>query len=403
MNLLYVTDVFPFPVRHATAVFAYNWIRCLTERYNISLVYLDSQVQEPDLKHLEEMGVQCWGPQHLNVEVGSSLVGLLKPAPTAFARLKARHLFTYLLDRIRESDADVVILGASFMGALLDGERWPCPVVYIPSDAISLNLASRFGFLKNPLRLAYIWLEHLKWTRVERVVYPKADACVVVSEQEANAICKDWNSDDRRRMHVIPSGVDLSYFVSQNEEERKNHLVITGNMSPIRLVVSLKWFMCKVLPRVRREIPGVTLDVVGRDPHPSIIRTAKAVGGVRVTGGVPDFRPYLAEASACIFPMLLGSGVKTNLLEAMAMEKAIVATSMCLPGLQSPINGELAIADDEEAFAEAIVQLLREPSRRREMGVAAREFIKTHHNWGTIVNGKVEGLLRSLSGAAVEA
>ena len=403
MNLLFVTDIFPFPVRHATGLFAYNWMCRLVGQHNISLVSLCPSSVDSAMRHVEEIGIRCLDSPPLRLGAFSSLARLIRPEPTAFSSIWTGPLQSYLLDLAGECQADVVILVGPALGVFIKERVWPCPVVFLPYDAVTLNLASRFGLLKNPIRLAYALLEHRKWTRAERVVYPKADACVAVSEQEASAIFTGWNEKDRRRMHVIPLGVDVSYYQPQNVEERENHLVITGNMSPIRLVVSLKWFMRSVLPRVRRQVPGVTLDVVGRDPHPSIIRTAKAVGGVRVTGGVPDFRPYLAGASACVFPMLLGSGVKTNLLQAMAMERTIVATSRCLSGLQASINGELAIADDEEAFAEAIVQLLREPSRRREMGVAAREFIKTHHNWDNIVNSKVEGLLRSLTGAAVDA
>jgi glycosyltransferase involved in cell wall biosynthesis len=281
------------------------------------------------------------------------------------------------------------------MGALLSC-KMACPVVYIPSDSISLNLASRFGFVKNPFRLAYTWLENQKWARAEQVIYPKADACVVVSEQEASAIVKHWTTIESERMHVMPIGVDLAYFKQSIDNEKENHLVITGNMSPIRLVVALKWFMLNVLPIIREQIPGVTLDIVGKDPHPSIAQIAKTVGGVRVTGHVPDTRTYISEASVCIYPMLLGTGVKTNLLEAMAMSKAVVATSMCLSGLQAPINGQLAIADGKEAFASAVIELLQDPIRRKVMGNAAREFIKEYHCWDNIVNDKVENLLGGL-------
>jgi len=397
MNILYVTDVFPFPVRHATSVFAYNWIRSLVERHTVSLIYLDASVQKSNLERIEEIGVQCFTPGIQTAETGRSVSQLFRHEPTAFTSVKTKQLYRYLADFITHVSADVVVLGAPFMGVLLSCEKLPCPVIYVPSDSISLNLASRFRFLKNPFRLAYAWLENRKWARAEQVIFPKADACVVVSEQEASAIAKRWTTIESQRMHVIPVGVDIAYFQPSIGKEKENHLVITGNMSPVRLVVALKWFMLSVLPIIRENVPGVTLDIVGKDPHPSIVQIAKTVGGIRVTGDVPDTRTYFAEASVCIYPMLLGSGVKTNLLEAMAMSKAVVATSMCLPGLQAPINGQLAIADDKEEFAWAVIRLLQDPKGRKVMGNAAREFIKEYHCWDSIVNDKVENLLSSLT------
>jgi len=102
---------------------------------------------------------------------------------------------------------------------------------------------------------------------------------------------------------------------------------------------------------------------------------------VTVTGFVDDMRPWLARANLMICPMVMGSGIKNKVLEALAMARPVVATSMGVEALEVTSGHELMIADTAEAFAAATLALLRDASARRRMGAAGRELVLRRYTW----------------------
>jgi glycosyltransferase involved in cell wall biosynthesis len=117
--------------------------------------------------------------------------------------------------------------------------------------------------------------------------------------------------------------------------------------------------------------------------------------GVIVTGAVPDVRPWLAKGAVIVCPMVSGSGIKNKVLEAMAMARPIVATSLAVDGLGVSPGIHLEVADQLEPMTTAIVRLLDDPARRASIGSAAREFVRQSYSWEACAE-RYEALYRDL-------
>jgi glycosyltransferase involved in cell wall biosynthesis len=133
-------------------------------------------------------------------------------------------------------------------------------------------------------------------------------------------------------------------------------------------------------PLIRASIPSATWQIVGKNPMPDVLQLAK-LPGVSVTGTVPNTKPYLTTASIAIAPLRIGSGTRLKILEAFAMQKAVVSTGLGCEGLTVEAGRHLLVADQPEAFAEAIITLLNQPEKRRELGVAGRMLVETTYSW----------------------
>jgi glycosyltransferase involved in cell wall biosynthesis len=144
------------------------------------------------------------------------------------------------------------------------------------------------------------------------------------------------------------------------------------------------WFAEAILPLIQREVPQARLYIVGLKPHPRL-RTLAGRPGIIITGGVPDVRAYLAPAAVAVVPLRMGGGTRLKVLEAMAMSKAVVSTTVGAEGLSARSGQELLIADAPADFARAVVALLRDPARRAALGQAARTFVSQRFDWPTIV------------------
>src|SRR4030095_14168827 len=147
-----------------------------------------------------------------------------------------------------------------------------------------------------------------------------------------------------------------------------NSLVFTGSMDWLPNEDAIRYFIEQIMPRIRQVVPTVTLTVVGRNPYATLVELSKRDPSVVVTGRVDDVRPYMERAAAYIVPLRIGGGTRLKIFEAMAMEKAIVSTTVGAEGLPVTDGKELRIADTPESFADSVVKVLQNEALAHEMG-----------------------------------
>src|SRR5262249_39481538 len=140
------------------------------------------------------------------------------------------------------------------------------------------------------------------------------------------------------------------------------------------------WFCSDVWPRIRRRHQRAELWLVGRRPATAVRRAARTPG-VQLVGQVPDIRPYLARAAVAVGPLRLARGVQNKVLEALAMSKATVASPTALAALQVQPGVHLLAASSPAQWEEAVVGLLDDIDKCRQLGTAGRAYVEEHHHW----------------------
>jgi len=394
MNLLFVTDVFPCPPHSGSAVISFHWIRSLVARHNVRLVSAMPPESHRARREVEEIGVSLFGCKAPLVRP-RGVQHAVSWTPMAMHRVRARELLADVENAVDMSPTDAVVVVGAALGTLLPRLRRMPPVVFVPYDAESLNFQMRARHARGIARRAYFRIETMKWRRVEARYYPLASVCVAVTEEDAKAISRGWAAPDRARIRVIPNGVDVTHFSPWPIAEVPDRLVISGNLQAVDTEVSIRWFVSAVLPRIRDRIPTATVEIVGRDPLPSLRSLLAEVEGAKLVGYVPDLRPHLAQASVYVAPLRLGSGVKNRVLEAMAMGRAVVATPLGIRGIQVLPGRDVLIAATEDGFAQTVVDVLKDQERRYQLGMAAREAVLARHTW-PLVGDHVEEVLSCL-------
>ena len=119
--------------------------------------------------------------------------------------------------------------------------------------------------------------------------------------------------------------------------------------------------------------------------------------GVEVTGRVDDVRPEIARSQVYVVPLRIGGGTRLKIFEAMAMGRAVVSTTIGAEGLPVTPNRDIVIADEADAFARAVVDLIRNHDRRRRIEAAARQLVVDRYDWCAVAHG----LDQSLTSVAV--
>jgi len=233
----------------------------------------------------------------------------------------------------------------------------------------------------NPLRRAALQLEWRKMRRYENRACRRAKLTITVSEDDRLLLEKDAPES---RIEAIPTGVDVDYFHAGDDAlEQPAEIVFTGSMDWHPNEDAMLHFIDAILPLLRREVPEVSVTIVGRNPSRQL-RDAAATAGVSVTGTVDDVRPYIRRAAVYVVPLRIGGGTRLKIYEALAMAKAVVSTTIGAEGLPLQEGVHILRADDPDAFAGKVLDLLRDPSRRRELGTAGRRLMEQEYSWSRV-------------------
>lgn len=205
----------------------------------------------------------------------------------------------------------------------------------------------------------------------------RVDAAILMTEADRQALAKFSRGVP---LHVIPTGVDLDYFRPPERRADNGRLIFVGYFQHQPNVDAMLYFCGAVLPKIRVHAPGAELLIVGSSP-PREIRELESIAGVRVTGYVPDIRPWMASSSVYVVPLRLGVGIRGKILEAWGMALPVVATPLAAAGLRAEDGKNILVADGADDFAAQVVRLLKDPELRARIGMQGRATAERHHGW----------------------
>jgi glycosyltransferase involved in cell wall biosynthesis len=144
-------------------------------------------------------------------------------------------------------------------------------------------------------------------------------------------------------------------------------------------VEAVQWFVERVWPQIRAQVPQAHFTVVGYRPPPEI-EALDDEDGITVTGFVDDLAPWYRSAAVFVSPMLVAGGLLQKVLDAQATGVPVVATSVSNHGVGATPGEHLLTADDPANFAAAVVRLLRNPDERKELGQAGQRFVEAQYD-----------------------
>jgi len=180
---------------------------------------------------------------------------------------------------------------------------------------------------------------------------------------------------------VIANGTDCPENIFRTPEYR---VLFVGSLNypPNRLGV--EWFLVKVWPFVRQEVPTACLDIAGIGPSERI-QSANGSTGVTVHGFVDDLNALYQRASLSIVPLHAGGGTRLKILESLSRAVPVVSTEVGAYGIPLHESHGIIRVNDAEKFAEACITLLRDPNHNLQQSAkTGREFVRDHFDWKSV-------------------
>ncbi|SFW20286.1 TIGR03087 family PEP-CTERM/XrtA system glycosyltransferase [Nitrosovibrio sp. Nv17] len=382
-DLLYLVHRIPYPPDKGDKIRSYHLLKHLSRRYR---VHLGTFIDDPrDRAHIETVkglcGETCFIDLSPRIARLRSLGGMLLRQPLTLPYYRSGRLQAWVNGMLETRSIPGILVFSSGMAQYV---RHAAPArriidfVDIDSDKWMQYAATR-GWPMNWIyrRESRLLLEY------ERRVAAEFDGAAFVSAAEAD-LFRRLAPEAATKVTHFNNGVDTDYFSPGREYPNPyaasgRILVFTGAMDYWANVDAVEWFVRDIFPALRRRLPDIEFHIVGARPTARVM-TLSAVAGVRVAGSVPDIRPYLAHASLAVAPLRIARGIQNKVLEAMAMEKTVIASPQAMEGICALPGKELLVAANEREFVQQIIALLQHPAHQAR-GQLARARILKDYTW----------------------
>ena len=381
MKILFVVPNVPSFVRTRP----FNFIRRLSQSHEVSVLCLATN--ESDHRFASELRSYCQELEIIGLprwrSVWNCLAALFSSQPLRCSYFYSRSLRSRVDAKIENNEVDLVHAEHLKSLWMLEGVFGKIPTVFDSVDSISMFEARRRQIVRNPFSKLFSWIEWKKMARWEGRAAQLFNRVVISSSVDK----EHYPVSDRlrRKIDVIPNGVDLEYFAFRQFEPQKNLIVFCAKLDYFPNEDAALHFVRSVWPLLRTRRPELQLEIVGSRP-PQSVRQLNGRDNVRVIPSVPDVRPHLGRAWVALCPIRLRAGIQFKVLEAMALGVPVIATRTCCPGLAVEPGKHLLVADSPQEFVASLEAVLDNPVLRANLVQAGREYVEKHHDWNDAVS-----------------
>jgi polysaccharide biosynthesis protein PslH len=390
VRVAFLTSRFPYPPNRGDRLTVFNVLGALSRTHQVTLFSFVDGREQPEA--FEQVASSCARIETVHLPPlrswAQAWAGLPLSRPSQVSFYGSRSMRSLVAREVTPERFDVVFAHLIRMAPYAAELDHPAKVLWL-ADSLGLGLGRSMGFAPWWRKPGVAWERR----RVDRFT-----ARMSRRFQESWAISPGDLEDLERigcvNLALVTHGVDERLYTVRRGPDLPSHVVFRGNLSVPHNVDAACFAAREVWPAVRAALPEAHFSLVGADPAPAV-RRVQEVPGVTVTGPLPDLLDMWAGADVMLAPLRFSTGIQNKVLEAMAAGVPVVTTPSVADALGVRDREHLLTAGDAGALAAAVVADLRDPEAARAMAQRAREHVRTHFSWETIVQRLERVALRS--------
>lgn len=388
-RILVLCSRIPYPPTGGAKLRMYNTAKILADEFEVDLLIINKGTEKPEaVRALDRQfnRVTCFSYPEYRFPL-NSIRGIFstKPLQTYY------YHFDAVQSWVHEHADQYNLLYCNHVRTTEYARAFSGKKVVDLVDAISRNYIRASG--TGIWRVLYP-IEGRRLRRYEQTVIREFTHSFIISQTDKEFIEPDGESFDS--MSVVPNGVRpelLQNSFEREENSEARNIVFLGKMDYFPNEDAACYFGDDIFPLVRKRLPDVKFKVVGMNPTKRIKALAEH-DGIEVTGYVEEPAIELAQASVVVAPMRYGAGLQNKVLEAMALEKPVLTSSLGREGIDATEGVHLCTADKPDQFAEKLIRLLQSAEKRAELGANARKLIERKYRWDVVRTEFLKGVRR---------
>ncbi|WP_019674624.1 TIGR03087 family PEP-CTERM/XrtA system glycosyltransferase [Arsukibacterium perlucidum] len=380
--LLLLVHRIPYPPNKGDKIRSFNLMKSLSKQYDIHLgCFYDDPFDQQYIPELKQ-----WCKSVCCLKLGKwqamlrGLTGFLTNKAITMPYYFRPAMRSWVKKTVNDQQITKVLVYSSSMAQYVDAAKYQDLARVIDFVDIDSDKWRQYAEKSSGLKRWFYHREARLLQQYETTICQRFNASLFVSDDEAKAFRQLLPLELQHRVHSILNGVDTDFFNPEQPIEAsalpEHFIVFTGAMDYWANVDAVCWFCQNIWPQIKQQHPQLHFLIVGGKPD-SKVNALTRHAGVVVSGRVKDIRPYIVNARFVVAPMLIARGIQNKVLEAMAMNKVVVCTSMAMEGINAPAGPGAIIADDAESFGQACLSLLQQPPAP----CANRQWILENFTW----------------------
>jgi polysaccharide biosynthesis protein PslH len=395
MNILFLTQLLPYPLDAGAKVRAYYVLRHLAKQHRITLVAFVRPTDSPQaIAHL-----QAFCHVHPVLLPRSTLrdgFHLLRSLFSMQPFLIARDWNATMVQTLRTVIEAAVRANEPFAAIHAD-QLWMAPYALLARKLQSEHKAMTILDQHNALfliperlaeqapvtkRLLLQW-EARKLARYEVEIAGRFDKVVWVTQADYQAVqvaaqCRGATAPCTA---VIPICSDSSEHAPVVRTPNAQRVTFVGGLHYPPNAQGICWFAKAVFPKILRAAPQAILTVIGKAPPPELHRLGIPTQNLEVVGFVENLDPYLSETAAFVAPLLSGGGMRVKIIDGWRWGMPVISTTIGAEGILCCPGQNILLADTATALADGTLQLLQQPAVADRLATAGRQWFEQHYEW----------------------
>lgn len=396
-DILFLAHRVPFPPNRGDKIRSANLLRKLVQIAPVHVgCFAESDEDRAGASELQSLAASHSVVDRTKPLVLAGVEAVLAGKPVSLTAFHSPRLEQWVRDTIARQPIETIVIFSGQMGQYVP-DTFAGRVII---DLCDVDSAKFENYAANGQR---VWLntrEGRLLAREEERLAHRADATVLISENEASLFTSRLRSPTGANVQVIGNGIDAGFFDPQMTQPHAEiwarpgpHFVFTGQMDYSPNETAALWAAERFLPAIRALYPAAEFHVVGRNPTKALLARA-GEPGLTVWGEVPDVRPFLSAASCVVAPLQIARGVQNKVLEAMAMARPVMVSPQAATGIDADDGDHWLLCEaDPAAMCARITSLLADADLATWLGQSARQFVLDHHDWDAML-APLEALVR---------
>ena len=377
-KILIITSRFPFPLEKGDKLRIYHQIKYLSRYNSIHLVSLNTESKIPEIS-IKELNKYCEKIHIININRLTQAINIIKsfinkePLQVGFFySRKAHEKIKHIIKKTKPTWCYAQLIRTA---KYIQNENNNI-IDYM--DAFSKGIERRidqFPLIVQPL----IRREYEITKKYEINIFDKFKHHTIITKNDQKYI----KHSNRKKIKIIPNGVDTNYFKPKSIQVKKFDIVFVSNMSYPPNIEAAIYICEKILPIIQKTYPMCKVLIGGINPHEKVKQLKNQ--NITISGWVKDIREIYASGKIFVAPMFIGTGLQNKLLEAMAMGVPCVTTKLANNALLAN-SSQIIIAKNELDFANACISILKNDHLAHKLKTKALKFIKEKYEWNSINN-----------------
>jgi glycosyltransferase involved in cell wall biosynthesis len=385
MKILMLTPYLPYPLLSGGQIRTYNLLKNLKDKHEITLFSLikdDSEKQYlPQLKKfcrkvfLLKRTKNPWAPKNI-------LLAGLTPYPFLVTRNMPIHASKLIKKELAKNDYDLIHAETFYMMPNI-------PKTNIPTLLVEQTI-EYLGYLSY-VKKSRIWpIKPLLYIDIAKIHYwekffwQKAQKLVTMSQEDKSYIKKEVQKN--LDIDIVANGVDIEFFQKTEKKLPKDPTILfVGTFKWLPNVDAVTFLVEEIWPYILDKLPNAKLHIVGFSPNKKIVSYGNQPS-ITISGDIKDIRKAFSTAHVLLSPVRSGKGTRFKVLEAMATNTPVVATPLCVEGLDVKPGVHALVSNTASGLASQTVKLLKDENLQKSLAKNGRQLVENKYGWNAISN-----------------